>query len=547
MIKQATLCGTEYTETVSIGAAAESLRVSEATVRNWIKTGYLTQVGKGSVTKESMENFCENIAGKDKLTKRANKSLVDDHDHEALTANILARLDSNENPEVLGVEYESSLSNAYRNTEGVYYTPETICGDMISDCPQPKAGETFCDPCCGSGNFILAAIRHGFRPENVFGYDIDPVAVRITQCRIFATTGYFSKNIICANFLESQSKSYIDIQSYTAIATNPPWGKKLLKSEKLEYSHLLRAGKSLDTCSLFFFASLTALQENGFLSLLLPDSFFNITSFQDARSALLRHSLVAIRNFGKPFRGLLTRAISIAMSKKDTPSPKTTCYDVNGSSTHRLQSTFVENPNKIINFDCSTEESFVISRIFSKPHLTLACNAKWGLGIVTGNNKKYCSKEQQANYIPVYTGSDVHKDRLSMPTTYIPNDLKLYQQVAPVELFESKEKLLYRFISSSLIFHHDTNQAYFLNSVNMVIVSDAFPCPMSRIAALFNTELYSWIFSKLFNTHKVLRADLEKLPIPTEFLNQQESFSEQELLDYYQIERTAHGTYRIKN
>ena len=36
--------------------------------------------------------------------------------------------------------------------------------------------------------------------------------------------------------------------------------------------------------------------------------------------------------------------------------------------------------------------------------------AKWGLGIVTGNNTKFISSYPQKEYIPIYKGSDILKD-----------------------------------------------------------------------------------------------------------------------------------------
>ena len=68
-------------ETISSKASALDVGVSSATVRNWIKTGYLVTSAKGTITVDSLETFKQKIAGKEKLNKRANKSLKDNHDH----------------------------------------------------------------------------------------------------------------------------------------------------------------------------------------------------------------------------------------------------------------------------------------------------------------------------------------------------------------------------------------------------------------------------------------------------------------------------------
>ena len=66
---------------LSIEDVANSLGVSTASVRNWIKTGYLNQTGQSMVSKKSYEKFKDEVAGQEKLTGRANKSLKDSHDH----------------------------------------------------------------------------------------------------------------------------------------------------------------------------------------------------------------------------------------------------------------------------------------------------------------------------------------------------------------------------------------------------------------------------------------------------------------------------------
>ena len=59
---------------ITIAESAKCVEVSTATIRNWIKTGYLEQAGKSKITLDSLERFKREISGKEKLTKRANKS-----------------------------------------------------------------------------------------------------------------------------------------------------------------------------------------------------------------------------------------------------------------------------------------------------------------------------------------------------------------------------------------------------------------------------------------------------------------------------------------
>ena len=88
--------------------------------------------------------------------------------------------------------------------------------------------------------------------------------------------------------------------------------------------------------------------------------------------------------------------------------------------------------------------------------------------------------------------------------------------MAPIAMFLAPEKLIYRFISNDLVFFCDTKQRFFLNSVNMLVLEEGFPLTTQQLAEILNSPLTNWLFKQLFNTHKVLRGDLERLPIITD-------------------------------
>lgn len=527
---------------ISIETAALKAGVSSATIRNWIKTGYLSKEDNGMINELSFERFIENVAGKEKLNSRANKSQKDIHDHEKLENTIIDKL-SNDFSDSIGTEYEENLSDSYRNKEGIYYTPEHIVSDMLPGKVVGVENMKFCDPSCGSGNFLLRAIEIGFKPENVYGFDIDSIAIEITKKRIENKTGYKSDNIKNLDFLEFAMNNdlYFDY-----IYTNPPWGKKIQKNEKNRYSKFYGAGKSVDTSSLFFFASLSSLNTNGSLGFLLPEAFFNIATFENARIKALSLKIERLVDYGKSFKGLLTKAQAVILKKTNITSDDIKC-DIEGKR-HFIRSSksFSQLPKAILNFSCDEIESSVIEHVFSIKHIKLINNAKWGLGIVTGNNAKFSKDIFVEGYMPVYKGADITYEGLLKPSMFIPKDLSLYQQVAPVELYEAKEKLIYKFISSKLCFYHDTEQRYILNSANMLILNDNFQVSAKNLTSLLNSKFMNWLFRSIFNTHKILRGDIEALPIHIDFFRYNTAFVEKDYLKYLGIEESVNGAYRVK-
>lgn len=529
---------------LTIADAADSLGVSTASVRNWIKAGYLVSPDRGSITRDSFEEFIEHVAGQEKLIARANKSQKDSHDHGALSSRYHRLLTENEfDGDQIGDQYQDSLSNAYRNQEGIYYTPDWITERFFAHLSAERAELTFCDPCCGSGNFILAAIEQGFAPEHIFGFDVDPVAVAITKRRLLERTGYDSPQIQCADFLEESQQT--GTLQYDVIFTNPPWGKKLSKTQKQAYAVQFAAGSSSDTCSLFFCAALSRLQPGGYLGFLLPDAFFNVATFAEARGRALALHIKALMDFGKPFPGLVTKAKGIILQNQANRSEPICCEGLTETAV-RMPASFQQNPKAILNFSCAPEAADVIAHLYAQDHLKLSEHARFGLGIVTGNNKKYCVAAPRAGYLPVYKGADLQPGSLREPSTFIPADFSLYHQVAPEELYESPEKLIYRFISSRLVFHVDTSQSYFLNSVNMLVPEPDFPINGQQLCQLLNSRVINWLFQSIFETHKVLRADIGALPIHTRYFEMYDEFDEARYLNFLGIEETESGGYRIQ-
>lgn len=404
----------------------------------------------------------------------------------------------------------------------------------------------FLDPCCGSGNFLVEAIRQGVKPENVYGFDIDANAVLITRQRIKDEFGYDTKNVAVGDFLQEAIRLSRENTFFDLIFTNPPWGRKIEKTTKERYSKIYGCGNSLDTTSLFLGAGLSILKPDGFLVFLIQEAFFNITVFEDIRRKVLSKRIVRFVDYGKAFKGLVTKAQAIVIkNRKSDPSDLIECSYKN-ETYHRTLESFSANPKSIFNFWTNEPEAQVIHQLYATPHITIKDRATWALGIVTGNNKRYCIDSQEEGYVPVYKGSDITKSGLKEPGTYILYDFSGFQQVAPIEMYLAREKIIYRFISSDLCFFYDDQKRFILNSANLFIPTN-LGITAEQLTMLLNSEIINWLFKKLFSTHKVLRGDLELLPIHIDYFSNNQEFTEANYLNYLQIIKTSDGTYRCKN
>lgn len=62
-----------------------------------------------------------------------------------------------------------------RKAKGQFFTPASLVIEMLEmfDCDKP-GNQTILDPTAGNGNLLVGALIAGFKPENVYGNELDP-------------------------------------------------------------------------------------------------------------------------------------------------------------------------------------------------------------------------------------------------------------------------------------------------------------------------------------------------------------------------------------
>lgn len=61
--------------------------------------------------------------------------------------------------DVKGIAFEKFLGKTFRGELGQFFTPRTIV-DFMVELLDPEEGEVICDPCCGSGGFLIKAFEY---------------------------------------------------------------------------------------------------------------------------------------------------------------------------------------------------------------------------------------------------------------------------------------------------------------------------------------------------------------------------------------------------
>jgi type I restriction enzyme M protein len=127
---------------------------------NELKKGYLETVSKNAKpfyqnlfdqTKEDFEQ--------DQLFEPNEQIKIKENSFEKIVG-LLEKYDlSNTSDDIKGIAFEQFLGRTFRGELGQFFTPRTVV-DFMVDILDPQEGQVICDPCCGSGGFLIKAFEY---------------------------------------------------------------------------------------------------------------------------------------------------------------------------------------------------------------------------------------------------------------------------------------------------------------------------------------------------------------------------------------------------
>lgn len=500
------------------------LLISDATRRNWDKLkgskgdrltrranksrSQKTITPEGYVTAHSLPRFVEQLKEQNFPIKNLifslcvakidqngvcpenkNRFLQEYNDCQQIEVSIPKQILKNRQDDWIGFVYQSLTAEGQRILTGLYYTNPVIVEKMLSDiCLDRKS--TFLDPCCGSGIFLM--MLQDVNPEQLFGFDNDPIAIMIAKANLmskFSDTATYPQ-VYLLDFLKYAQTALGD-QKFDFIVTNPPWGNDRQKGNE-------------ERASSFFSHSLPLLKENGLMKFLLPTALLKIKRHADFRQFVMDNTCVEdLQLFEDRFKGVFTDFVSLSVSPKGE------------GKQHKIECAL-----PIL----SAHEKTILGVMDSRRHDDLS-HSQFALGIITGNNAQKLKERKGKDLEPIYTGKNIRKYKLLDATKYIKFDRQGFQQCAKEELYRVPEKLVYKFISSHLCFVYDDSQRLFLNSANMLIPSIEGMCTKTVLAFL-NSELFNFYYTHRFDDVKILKGNLMSLPFPKITPEQDKALSE---------------------
>ena len=222
--------------------------------------------------------------------------------------------------DVIADAFEVFIGRALKGSQGQFFTPRNVIQLMIKFL-DPKENERIIDPACGSGGFLIEALKHvwkeiddqgeklnwpldithkakqNFASKNIFGIDKDSFLSKVAKAYM-TLVGDGSSSVVCDDSLETTEKwnnttrQLIELGTFDVVVTNPPFGKDIAvkgasKLSQFDLAHKWKFNRSSNSWErgslkdketppkLFIDRCLQLLKDGGRLGIVLPETYFH--------------------------------------------------------------------------------------------------------------------------------------------------------------------------------------------------------------------------------------------------------------------------------
>lgn len=212
---------------------------------------------------ENSNDIKERILELFNRVKRKYKEVLDDSDAITLDANsvsyVVGELQNycliEAERDIIADAFETFIGHALKGGQGQFFTPRNVVKMMV-DILDPDDEDIIIDPACGSGGFLIEALRHVWRKldaegekyhwnksnlqeekmevalNRIRGIDKDYFLSKVAKAYM-AIIGDGKSGIFCEDSLErpenwqDKTKLKIDVGKFSVLLTNPPFGSKI--------------------------------------------------------------------------------------------------------------------------------------------------------------------------------------------------------------------------------------------------------------------------------------------------------------------------------
>ncbi len=519
-------------------------------------------------------------------------------------------------PQGLGVTIEEKPE--VRKAGGVYYTPRYIVDYIVEQTvgqllegqlPEKTAALRFLDPACGSGSFLIrvfervcehwlewltanpkarkknlcwtedatgdvhltAALKRRILTANIYGVDLDPGAVEVTQLSLYLKMlegenrntlarerELFSgedeppllpplaNNIKCGNSLIASDFSldpdelvrvrafdwHVQFPTITkeggfdAVVGNPPYIQlSMAEFRDDEANAYLKeqfgmSGGRLNTFALFIEKARNLCKLGGHLGQIVPNTLLTQEYYEESRIRLVTHThiIVLAQPRGQVFGDAVVENIIVVartlLPKEKTPKLSTEFSD--------LTETGLENRKKLSQsvFSANYKTSFIVpadpelaalrDRLSTSPQKFGDC-LHINQAIALKHDRAACLTQTKltAKHHEILDGRHIGRYFTGDSPNYFKFDVTKIHSCKREDIFLAAEKIFMRRVGDSLIGTLDTEQKFGLNTLVVLTPKENCVFELRFLLGLFNSKLINFYYTSFLKSTKKVFSEIQ--------------------------------------
>ncbi|MBC1193308.1 Eco57I restriction-modification methylase domain-containing protein [Microcystis aeruginosa BLCCF108] len=320
-----------------------------------------------------------------------------------------------------------------------------------------------------------------------------------------------------------------DFIGFDVVIGNPPYIQlSKIDSTTVKYKNYLlmryeTSGGRLNTFIFFTHLSFQILKQNGILSYIIPNTILTQEYYVFTRQFLLNKvTLSEVINFlNLPFEDAVVETVIIQYLKSQNLD-----YAVNYGELAESGFNFKFNISSSeirsnIGYSFLVQRNSILLKVFESKNCPLdeICNINQAIALKGDKSLSLKTQNPEGKYKKLLDGRNINKYSISWDGFYLDYDITKIHSCKRRDIFETKEKLLFRRVSRTLIFTYDNSQYYALNTLVVVNLKKGINFDIKFLLGIMNSSLMNYIYNNKFKSTKTVFSEIQtrsisQLPIP---------------------------------
>jgi tRNA1(Val) A37 N6-methylase TrmN6 len=321
-----------------------------------------------------------------------------------------------------------------------------------------------------------------------------------------------------------------DFVGFDVVIGNPPY-VQLSKTADLteDYKrHLLMtyetSGGRLNTFIFFIHLSNKILHSKGILNFIIPNTILSQEYYSFTRDFLINKvELTELVNFPVlPFEDAVVETVLIQFSNSISNNTIVDIKELSKEGIKPVSQLIKDVINRDSKFSFVYTLNPIIEKVFNTEHILFGsiCDINQGIALKGDKSLSLKKTKENDNYYKLLDGRNINKYSINWDGVYLDYDLERIHSCKRKDIFESSEKLMFRRVSSTLIFTYDDSEYFALNTLVIVNKIDVSKGPeLKFILGIMNSKLMNYVYGNKFKSTKTVFSEIQarsikELPIP---------------------------------